>query len=172
MSVIPSHSSDMMLSHVATLTTLATFTTAAPEAYRQEPKEARGLMDEALKKFYFDLYDQDEDPVSPGPGHSEGHSFKFDDYFDLGNNDNMATIVTPAVIGKKKDSLESTSINNRNTKLAPFPLPPPRNSLRLPVAPSQSQVAAPPSPASSSQDPTFVLSRLLFHLSQLPSSIL
>ena len=168
MSVMMSLSSDMMPSLVATLTTLATFTTAAPGAYRQEPKEARGLMDEALKKFYFDLYDQDEEPVSPGPGHSEGHSFKFDDYFDSGNDN----IVTPAVIGKKKDSLESTSINNRNTKLAPFPLPPPRNSPRLPVAPSQSQVAAPPSPASSSQDPTFVLSRLLFHLSQLPSSIL
>ena len=168
MSVMASHSSVIMLS------LLTTFTSAAPEAYRQEAKEARGLMDEALKKFYFDLYDQEIEPVSQSPGH-EGHSFKFDDYFDSGSNDNMATIVTPAVIGKKKDiSLESALINNRNTKLAPFPLPPPRNSPRLPVAPSQSQVTAPPSPASSapSQDPTFVLSRLLFHLSQLPSSIL
>ena len=166
MSVMMRLSSDMMLGLLAiTITTLATFISAAPEA-----KEGRGLMDEALKKFYFDLYDQDISdpmPVSPSPGLSEGHSFKFDDYFDTGNNDNLATIVTPAAIVKKKDSIGTP---NRNTKLAPFPLPPPRNSPRLPVAPSQSQVTAPASPVSSSQDPTFVLSRLLFHLSQLPSS--
>ena len=163
MSVMTSLSSDMMLGLLTiTITTPATFISAAPEA-----KEGRGLMDEALKKFYFDLYDQDiSDPVSPSPGH-EGHSFKFDDYFDTGNNDNLATIVTPAAIVKKKDSIGTL---NRNTKLAPFPLPPPRNSPRVPVVPSQSQVTAPASPASSSQDPTFVLSRLLFHLSQLPSS--
>ena len=175
MSVMPGDRSGhpMMLSLLA-LATLATFTSPAPvpEAYKQGG-EARGLMDEALKKFYFDLYDQEDEaePGSPSPGH-EGHTFKFDDYFDTGN-DNVASIVTPA-IGKKKDSIieSGPSINNRNTKLAPFPLPPPRNSPRLPVSPSQSQVAAPPSPAAvpaSSQDPTFVLSRLLFHLSQLPS---
>ena len=161
-----------MLSLLA-LAGLASLTSSAPvpEAYKQGG-EARGLMDEALKKFYFDLYDQEDEagPGSQSPGH-EGHTFKFDDYFDTGN-DNLASIVTPA-IGKKKDSIETgPSINNRNTKLAPFPLPPPRNSPRLPVSPSQSQVAAPPSTAAvpaSSQDPTFVLSRLLFHLSQLPS---
>ena len=160
----------MMLSLLA-LATLSTFTSSAPvpEAYKQGG-EARGLMDEALKKFYFDLYDQ-EDEAGPGSPGNEGHTFKFDDYFDTGNN-NLASIVTP-VIGKKKDSMDpGPSVDNRNTKLASFPLPPPRNTPRLPVSPSQSQVAAPPSPAAvpaSSQDPTFVLSRLLFHLSQLPS---
>ena len=161
----------MMRSVLIILVTLATLTTPAPvpEAYKQGG-EARGLMDEALKKFYFDLYDQ-EDEAGPGEQTSGGHesnTFKFDDYFE--NNDNMANTPT---IGKKKDSIENVpSINNRNTKLAPFPLPPPRTSPRLTVSPSQSQVSAPASPPSSSassQDPTFVLSRLLFHLSQLPS---
>ena len=149
------------------LTTLAALTNAAPipEAYKQGA-EARGLMDEALKKFYFDLYDQ-EDGDGRGEadrsGH-EGHSFKFDDYFVDQEN-----IHTPAIISKKKDKIEANpALLTRNTKLAPFPLPPPRTSPRLPVSPSQSQVPAVSAPA---QDPTFVLSRLLFHLSQLPTTL-
>ena len=138
-----------------------------PQGYQAKgQQEPRGIMDEALKKFYFDLYDgadtEDEDDTAGGVGgNHDSHSFNIDDYFDAQENS----------VNKKQDKFEqaprypdnrSTKINNKFVTPRPLALPPPPP----PSSPLQSPTA--PAPASAN-DPTFVLSRLLFHLSQLPA---
>ena len=127
-------------------------------------------MDEALKKFYFDLYDGEADGQEDAPGNADSQSFNIDEYFET-NDD--------ASINKQKTSYAT----DRSTQINQFPkqqlnqipsnkqqfLPQPQKTFP-PIVPSQSQPPAPVSSSSSAQDPTFVLSRLLFHLSQLPAA--
>ena len=45
-------------------------------------------MDEALKKFYFDLYDGETDGLKTGGREPQSHSFNIDDYFDVDSSTN------------------------------------------------------------------------------------
>lgn len=140
-----------------------------PQGYQAKGQaEPRGIMDEALKKFYFDLYDgadpEDDDVTVPSGINHDSHSFNIEDYFDSQDSG----------MNKKQEKTEpprypdnrSTKINNKFITPPPRALPPPPP---LSSSPLQSP-SVPSAPAqASSSDPTFVLSRLLFHLSQLPS---
>ena len=137
-----------------------------PQGYQAKgQQEPRGIMDEALKKFYFDLYDgadpEDEDAAGVGGGNHDSHSFNIDDYFDTQDSG----------MNKKQDKIEPPRYpDNRSAKISNKFITPPLRALPspppLPSSPLQSPAAAPAQ--ASSSDPTFVLSRLLFHLSQLP----
>ena len=146
------------------LLTLASLARALPQGYQGGEAQARGIMDEALKKFYFDLYDQDQEPhPALAPPTADTHAFNIDEYFDTAE---AGPSSTP---GPRLPVSRSTRVSSS------FPSPRPKQQFSVfpPAAPSPSQVAVSPAPApapalASAQDPTFVLSRLLFHLAQLP----
>ena len=141
------------------LLTLASLGRALPQGYQGGEAQARGIMDEALKKFYFDLYDQDQEPhPALAPATADTHAFNIDEYFDTAE---AGPSSTP---GPRLPASRSTRVSSSS-----FPSPRPKQQFSVfpPAAPSQ--VAVSPAPlTSSAQDPTFVLSRLLFHLAQLP----
>ena len=143
------------------LLTLASLARALPQGYQGGEAQARGIMDEALKKFYFDLYDQDQEPhPALAPTTADTHAFNIDEYFDTAE---AGPSSTP---GPRLPASRSTRGSSSS-----FPSPRPKQQFSVfpPAAPYQ--VAVSPAPAaltSSAQDPTFVLSRLLFHLAQLP----
>ena len=146
------------------LLTLASL--ARAQAYQGGEAQARGIMDEALKKFYFDLYDQDQEPhTALAPPTADTHAFNIDEYFDTAE---AGPSSTP---GPRLPAARSTRVSS-----FPSPRPKQQYSVFPPAAPAPSQVAvspvtpapAPAAPLASAQDPTFVLSRLLFHLAQLP----
>ena len=144
------------------LLTLASL--ARAQAYQGGEAQARGIMDEALKKFYFDLYDQDQEPhTALAPPTADTHAFNIDEYFDTAE---AGPSSTP---GPRFPAARSTRVSS-----FPSPRPKQQYSVSPPGAPAPSQVGvspvtpAPAAPLASAQDPTFVLSRLLFHLAQLP----
>ena len=150
------------------LLTLASLGRALPQGYQGGEAQARGIMDEALKKFYFDLYDQDQEPhPALAPPTADTHAFNIDEYFDTAE---AGPSSTP---GPRLPASRSTRVSSS------FPSPRPKQQFSVfpPAAPSQVAVSpvspvspapAPAVPLASAQDPTFVLSRLLFHLAQLP----
>ena len=143
------------------LLTLASLARALPQGYQGGEAQARGIMDEALKKFYFDLYDQDQEPhPALAPPTADTHAFNIDEYFDTAE---AGPSSTP---GPRLPASRSTRVSSSS-----FPSPRPKQQFSVfpPAAPSQVAVSPAPAPAlASAQDPTFVLSRLLFHLAQLP----
>ena len=156
--------SSTMASTTSLLLTLASLARALPQGYQGGEVQARGIMDEALKKFYFDLYDQDQEPhPALAPPTADTHAFNIDEYFDTAE---AGPSSTP---GPRLPA-------SRSTRVSSFPSPRPKQqySVSPPGAPAPSQVGvspvtpAPAAPLASAQDPTFVLSRLLFHLAQLP----
>ena len=151
-----------MTSTTSLLLTLASL--ARAQAYQGGEAQARGIMDEALKKFYFDLYDQDQEPhTALAPPTADTHAFNIDEYFDTAE---AGPSSTP---GPRLPAARSTRVSS-----FPSPRPKQQYSVFPPAAPAPSQVAvspvspAPAAPLASAQDPTFILSRLLFHLAQLP----
>ena len=153
-----------------------------PQGY-QTKSEARGIMDEALKKFYFDLYDHDTDGTDSTAPNSDSTGFSIEDYFDTSadplnkKSDDMKP--TPPKYAPAPDNRSSGPRNNFFATPTPY-IPKSPSALPQPVpqavappasgaAPHQSQTpgASNTIPAA---DPTLILSRLLFHLSQLPSS--
>lgn len=158
-----------MRNYLVAASLLCSLASGLPFQGTKSASEARGLMDEALKKFYFDLYDGDEDGQD-APGNADSQSFNIDDYFETNDNVKEQKI--------KLATDRSASINQQYQQPPPVQkqfLPPQPQTQQhpspFPIVPSQSQAApAPASGSQSSQDPTFVLSRLLFHLSQLPGA--
>ena len=138
---------------------------AAPQDYQSH----RGIMDEALKKFYFDLYDGETDGLKTGGREPEpqSHSFNIDDYFDVdsstNNNNDKAkqenNVFVPPSISDRSTIFQKPKQNNFAST--------PTTAKPSSSASFQQAVARPASPEGG-RDPTFVLSRLLFHLSQLP----
>ena len=141
-------------------------TRAVPQAYKSQH---RGIMDEALKKFYYDLYDGETEGLKTDgqETQAESQSFNIDEYFD--------TVDTSANNNNDKHKQENNiflppSISDRSTIF-----PKQNNFSSAPAkptsAPSAQQAKVPGGPEvakTQARDPTFVLSRLLFHLSQLP----
>ena len=118
-------------------------------------------------RFYFDLYDGESEKTDGQANEPESQSFNIDEYFD--------TVDTPdtAKNNKHKDKHENNvfvkpSMTDRSTI---FPSKPKQNNFNSATAkpapgPAFNQAAAGGAP--DVRDPTFVLSRLLFHLAQLP----
>ena len=132
-------------------------------------------MDEALKKFYYDLYDGETEGFKTDgqETQAESQSFNIDEYFDnvdtAANNNNDKHI-------QENNIFVPPSISDRSTI---FPKPKQNHFSSTPAkptpAPSAQQASVPAGSEGAreqardqARDPTFVLSRLLFHLSQLP----
>ena len=118
-------------------------------------------------RFYYDLYDGESEKTDGQTNEPESQSFNIDEYFDT--VDTMDT----AKNNNHKDKQENNSfvrpgpsIPDRSTKF-PKPKQPHFNSAAAKPSPAFNQAAA-AGGAPDVRDPTFVLSRLLFHLAQLP----
>merc|ERR1711872_156668 len=136
---------------------------ARPEGY--EYGEGRTITDEALRKFYYDLYDQEND----NHDNHDRHQIDIDDYFD----DALGTVGKEKLKDEEKPlskfgkaNVNKTPKNTKAIRKNPA-LKSVNKQAETSLPPAQTQVPAVDA-ASSSRDPTFVLSRLLFHLSQLP----
>ena len=146
--------------------TLVCMVRTAPQVYQSQH---RGIMDEALKKFYFDLYDGETDGLKTDGQESEpaSQSFNIDEYFDSMDTSNN---INNEKQKQEKDIFIKPSISDRSTSFHK----PKQNifaAAKPTSSPAFSQAAVPGAPAATAgtgRDPTFVLSRLLFHLSQLP----
>ena len=117
-------------------------------------------------RFYFDLYDGESEKTDGQTNEPESQSFNIDEYFDT------VDTVDTAKNNNHKDKHENNSfvkpnISDRSTK---FPKQKHNHfnsaAARPTSSPAFNQAAAGGAP--DVRDPTFVLSRLLFHLAQLP----
>ena len=117
-------------------------------------------------RFYFDLYDGESEKTDGQTNEPESQSFNIDEYFDT------VDTVDTAKNNNHKDKHENNNfvkpnISDRSTK---FPKPKQNHFNSVAAKPTSSpafnQAAAGVAP--DVRDPTFVLSRLLFHLAQLP----
>ena len=134
-----------------------------PEGF--EYGEGRAITDEALRKFYYDLYDQEND----NQDNHDTHQIDIDDYFDDSVGD----------AAKEDHKVETPEHNFNNFNKHKKAAQKVKETNRKPISKSVGKgVEAPkisspvssqsPAESSGSRDPTFVLSQLLFHLSQLP----
>ena len=114
-------------------------------------------------RFYYDLYDGESEKTDGQANEPETQSFNIDEYFDT---------VDTADTAKNNNKHEinifpKPSIIDRSTK---FPKPKQKQFNAVAAKPTSvpafNQAAAGGAP--DVRDPTFVLSRLLFHLAQLP----
>ena len=134
-----------------------------PEAY--EYGEGRAITDEALRKFYYDLYDQETD----NQDNHDTHQIDIDDYFDDSIGDTAKEehkVETPEHNFGKVKVQKKVSQKTKSTKINPILKSVGKQAIPAPASPPSS--IPPVSETGGSRDPTFVLSRLLFHLSQLP----
>ena len=113
-------------------------------------------------RFYYDLYDGESEKTDGQANEPESQSFNIDEYFDTADTVDTA----------KNNNHKDKHISDRSTK---FPKPKQNNfnsaaaTARPTSSPAFNQAAAGGVPdVRDLRDPTFVLSRLLFHLSQLP----
>lgn len=122
-------------------------------------------------RFYYDLYDGESEKTDGQANEPESQSFNIDEYFDTvdtadtAKNNNLKD-------KQEKHIFVKPSMSDRSTK---FPKPKQNhfNSVAAAARPTSSpafnQAAAGGAPdVTDRRDPTFVLSRLLFHLAQLP----
>jgi hypothetical protein len=134
-----------------------------PESY--EYGEGRAITDEALRKFYYDLYDQETD----NEDNHDSHQIDIDDYFDDSIGDTAKEehkVQTPAHNFEKAKVQKKVSQKTKSTKINPILKSVGKQAVPAPAS-SPSSIL-PVSEAGGPRDPTFILSRLLFHLSQLP----
>ena len=143
---------------------LVGLSSARPEGF-EYGGEGRAITDEALRKFYYDLYDQENDSQD----NHDRHQIDIDDYFDDSVGDapkEEHKVETPELNFKNFNKNKKTP--QRTKPVNPKPI---LKSVSKGSAPSQISSPTPSqsqAESSGSRDPTFVLSQLLFHLSQLP----
>ena len=130
-----------------------------------EYTEGRAITDEALRKFYYDLYDQENENLD----NHDGHQIDIDDYFDDSVGDTAKEehrVETPEKIFEKAKVEKKTQQVIKPGRINPILKSVGKQAVPAPV--SSPSLPPPAGEAAGSRDPTFVLSRLLFHLSQLP----
>ena len=123
--------------------------------YEAAMKEEVNIANELLDEFYEDVYD-----LKP-----ESKDFLPDDYFDIGQPANTVKKESPTFTEQvKKALLKSAKMKKKKSSgLQTTDVDPDSKKT------DQTETAASVRPPSS-RDPTFVLSRLLYHMAQLPST--
>ena len=118
-------------------------------------KEEVNIANELLNEFYEDVYD-----LKP-----ESKDFLPDDYFDIGQPANTVKKESPTFTEQvKKALLKSAKMKKKKSSgLQTTDVDP--DSKKTDQTETVVSVRPP-----SSRDPTFVLSRLLYHMAQLPST--
>ena len=129
-------------------------------AYEAAMKKEVNMAHELLNEFYEDVYDLNEDVDDLKP---ESKDFLPDDYFDIGQPANNVNQESPTFTEQvKKALLKSAKMKKKSAGLQTTDV--------IPVSKQTDQKETvvsirPPS----SRDPTFVLSRLLYHMARLPT---
>ena len=117
-------------------------------------------------RFYYDLYDGESEKTDGQANEPESQSFNIDEYFDT-----VDTADTAKNNNKHENNIfPKPSITDRSTK---FPKPKQKHFNAVAAKPTSTPAfnqaaAAGGGGGPDVKDPTFVLSRLLFHLAQLP----
>ena len=128
--------------------------------------EGRAITDEALRKFYYDLYDQENDSQD----NHDSHQIDIDDYFDdsVGDTAKEEHKVETPEHNFEKPKVFTKKVSQKNKSTNPNPILKSVGKQAVPpqISSPSSEQEAPE--ISGARDPTFVLSQLLFHLSQLP----
>ena len=120
--------------------------------YEAAMNEEVNIANELMEEFYEDVYD-----LKP-----ESKDFLPDDYFDISQPASSANKESPTFTEQvKKALLKSAKMKKKSSGL--------QTSVVDPSPTDETEQKAVSVRPPSSRDPTFVLSRLLYHMAQLPS---